>query len=169
MIVSLEKGLTEPLQSDPLVRHWLLSTHRDVGDVTRSETPGHHLSLSFTLSSEQLMSQMAQHICVRFKVRHLDVVHHLQIKVIFGALQNQSAAHVGRRVVEVKDNIVGLRASFGPKYPVDLLGSLHLVGQVISFWGTTYTHRATFIAYQTGRMKHVNDLTQGCLLDLHAL
>ncbi len=60
--------------------------------------------------------------------------------MVFGALQNESAAHVGRRVVEVKDNIVGVWASFGAKYPVDLLGSLHLVGQVISSRGTAGQH-----------------------------
>lgn len=64
--------------------------------------------------------------------------------MVFGALQDQSAAHVGRSVVEVKDNIVSLRAAFGPKHPVDLLRSLHLIGQVISFWGTeeqTHGHK----------------------------
>lgn len=56
--------------------------------------------------------------------------------MVFGALQDQSAAHVGRCVVEVKDHVVGLWGSFGPEYPVDLLGSLHLIGQVVSFWST---------------------------------
>lgn len=110
---------------------------------------------------------------------HLDVVHHLQIKVVFGALQNQSAAHVGGRVVEVKDDIIGLWASFRSKYPVDLLGSLDLIGQVISSWGTAgHTHTHT---YQTAircrhiqilsdnpakgtMMKLVNDLQQGVYL-----
>lgn len=67
----------------------------------------------------------------------LDVVHHLQVEVVFGALQDQRAAHVGRGVVEVEDDIVGVWGSFGPKHPVDLLRSLHLVGKVVSFWGTS--------------------------------
>lgn len=86
-------------------------------------------------------------ISIQFAVQghHLDVVHHLQVEVIFGALQNESAAHIGCRIVEVKDDIIGIRASFGPKYPVDLLGSLHLIGQVVSSWGTSkHTQIITF-------------------------
>lgn len=79
---------------------------------------------------------------------HLDVVHHLQVEVVFGVLQNQSAAHVGRGVVEVKDDVIGFRTSFGSKYPVDLLSSLDLVGQVVSPRGTlAHTHWRTFNAY----------------------
>lgn len=66
---------------------------------------------------------------------HLDVVHHLQIEVVFGAFQNQGAAHVGRRVVEVKDDVVGVGAPLRSEYPVDFLGSLHLVEQVIPSLG----------------------------------
>lgn len=56
--------------------------------------------------------------------------------MVFGVLQNQSAAHVGRGVVEVEDDVIGLRTPFGSKYPVDLLSSLDLVGQVVSPRGT---------------------------------
>lgn len=45
----------------------------------------------------------------------LNVVHHLQVEVVFGALQDQRAAHVGRGVVEVEDHVVGVWGSFGPK------------------------------------------------------
>lgn len=72
--------------------------------------------------------------------RHLYVIHHLQAEAVFGALQDQSAAHVGRGVVEVKDHVVRLWASFGSKNPVDLLGSLHLIGQLIPSCCTMGTH-----------------------------
>lgn len=71
---------------------------------------------------------------------HLYVIHHLQTEVVFGALQDQSAAHVGCGVVEVKDHVVGLWASFRSKNPVDLLGSLHLIGQLITSCCTMGTH-----------------------------
>lgn len=67
----------------------------------------------------------------------LDVVHHLQVEVVFGALQDQRAAHVGRGVVKVKDHVVGVWGSFGPEHLVDLLRPLHLVRQVVSFRGTS--------------------------------
>lgn len=67
----------------------------------------------------------------------LDVVHHLQVEVVFRALQDQRAAHVGRSVVEVEDHVVGVWGSFGSKHPVDLLRPLNLVRQVISFRGTS--------------------------------
>lgn len=52
--------------------------------------------------------------------------------MVFGALQNQGAAHVGGGVVEVEDDVVCLRASFGSKHPVDLLGSPHLIRELVS-------------------------------------
>lgn len=63
---------------------------------------------------------------------HLYVVHHLQIKVVLGVLQDQGAAHIGRRIVEIKNDIVGLGAPLGSEHLVDFLGSLHLVGQIVS-------------------------------------
>lgn len=80
---------------------------------------------------------------------HLDIVHHLQVEVVFGAFQDQGAAHVGCCVVEVKDDIVGFWASFGSKYPVDLLGPLHLVGQIIPRCATG-KHSALESSYSYG-------------------
>ena len=67
--------------------------------------------------------------------QHLDITHHLKVEVVVRALQNQSAAHVGRGVVEVKDHIEGIWTSLWSKYPVDLLGPLNLIGQVLSTRG----------------------------------
>lgn len=52
--------------------------------------------------------------------------------MVFGALQNQGAAHVGGGVVKVKDDVVSLWASFGSKHSVDLLGSPHFIGELVS-------------------------------------
>lgn len=66
-------------------------------------------------------------------------MHHLEVEVILGALQYERTTHVGGSVVEVEDDIVGLRASFRSKYLIDLLGPLDLVGQVISTRGAVDT------------------------------
>lgn len=65
--------------------------------------------------------------------------------MVLGVLQDQSAAHVGRGVVEVKDDIIGFRTAFGSKYPVDLLSSLDLVGQLVSPRGTLEANTSTDI------------------------
>lgn len=52
--------------------------------------------------------------------------------MVCGALQDKRRAHVGCGVMEVKDNIIGIGASFRSKDLIDFLGSLNFVWQLVS-------------------------------------
>lgn len=73
-------------------------------------------------------------MCEVLEAAYFDVMHHLKVEVVCRALQDKRRAHVGCGVMEVKDNIVGIRASFRSKDLVDFLGSLNFIWQLVSSW-----------------------------------
>lgn len=61
-------------------------------------------------------------------------MHHLKVEVVCRALQDECGAHVGCGVMEVNDDVVGVRTSFRSEYLVDFLGSANFIRQLVSTW-----------------------------------
>lgn len=67
---------------------------------------------------------------------YFDVMHHLKVKEILWAFQNESGAHVWGGVVKVKDDIVRIRASLGSKHSIDFPSPLDFIWQPFYIWST---------------------------------